>query len=146
MGCFVLGFHCTPKRRCLWRREMTWWPQEPSRSRCLQLTFWWFCATPWPAQNLWSSRSSCQCRHSQSFQVTKLKRDGKSYTLQKTRGSFNFKKNCWKCVNNGRVFNRRVKEKRGYTEKGLRKDKHESKGTIVDSQQGQQRYAGHLLL
>lgn len=52
---------------------MTWWLQGPSRSRCPLLTFLWFCATPWPGQNLWSSRSSSQCRHSRFFQVIVLK-------------------------------------------------------------------------
>lgn len=65
----------TPRHRCLWRRLMTWWPLGPSRNRCLQLTFLWFCATPWPGRNLWSSRSSFRCSHSQSFQVIKLKRE-----------------------------------------------------------------------
>lgn len=64
---------CTPRRRFLWRRGRTWWPQEPSRSRCQQLTSWWSCAIPEPGQSLWSSASSSRCHRFQSFQVIKLK-------------------------------------------------------------------------
>lgn len=75
---------CTSKHHCLWRREMTWWPQGPSRSRCLPLTFLWFYATPWPGRNLWSSRSSSRCRHSRLFQVIKLKRHITSGVMEET--------------------------------------------------------------
>lgn len=65
----------TSRRHCLLRTGKTWWPRGPSRSRCLPLTSLWSCATPWPGQSLWSSRSSSRCRHSRSFQVIKLQRE-----------------------------------------------------------------------
>lgn len=77
-----------------------------------------------------------------SSNKTEKRRDGKKlHVREETRGKFSLKKrNRWKCGNNRGGYNRRVEEK------GMKKDKHEGKEMIGDIYQGQQRYAGHLLL